>query len=150
MDDYPELIIKRYEYHSFALNNQCTEYYIIALYECKKYTKLIPMVMAYFSNSNGTGYDGLKGTNEIINLLDGIGTKEQPFYVSLGSNDSSMFKRLVNILNVVLAIVFIAVLLQSQENRFGISTKIHRYFKETSTTSNVTFNDIQGVDEAKK
>lgn len=151
LDDYPELIIKRYEDHSFARNNQCTEYYIIALYECKKYTKLIPMVMAYFSKSSGTGQEGMKGTNEIINLLDGIGTKEQPFYVSqLGSTDSSVFKRLGNILNVVLALVFIAVLLQSQENRFGISTKIHRYFKETSNTSNVTFNDIQGVDEAKK
>ena len=103
------------------------------------------MVLSYYSNSLALS------SSKTFEVPAGFASKEQPLYIMQTANsDSSFLKRLGNVLNVILALVFIVVLLQSQENRLGMSTKIHRYFKPTSTTSSVTFNDVHGVDEAKK
>ena len=76
-------------------------------------------------------------------------------------------KKLNGVLNLVLVVIFILLLLQTQENRLGISckllcvvfipklAKIHKYFKGgigtggPNSKSNVTFSDVQGVEEAK-
>lgn len=147
IDDYPEEVIKRYEDARFAKNEASTAQYLIALYESKKFEKLIPLILEHFS--------GARTASMKDAFTSALGSKEHPIFVSTstasGSGESGFFKKVGNVLNVVLLTLFIGILLQSQESRLGISTRIHRYFKPTTNPfSQVTFEDVLGVDEAKK
>lgn len=171
----PDALIKRFENVTFARDADGVVFYLCALYETSQLERIAKLFInernsAMNGIEDAMGIAGKKGGNEgkssfnsnfnssnsnsshsfPLGLLN-FGTKERPLYVHSSSTSGQGWKRIGTIVNILIIGGILWTVFSFNDQKIGgFSTKVHKFFHKDPKQKLVTFDDVQGCDEAKQ
>ncbi|KAI7897258.1 peptidase family M41-domain-containing protein [Mucor mucedo] len=172
----PQAVITRFERGNFTHNEECWQYYIAALAQTGKSEAVLPRILQKLESSSGAGIaGGATGENVISKEMlqqviasrqggrtvkmaetsasaSGTGNKSNPIYVVVEEARKYMFWKALRWFGVTVTYAFciLTILSLALENSGLLKTANSQQEYEPVTQTTVTFEDVQGVDEAKQ